>query len=53
MGKTLLCKHEDLKLIPDNQKKMDTVAHAGSPSTVLGARTRASLGLTDLVISAS
>lgn len=29
----LLCKHEDLKLIPDNQiEEDDTAAHAGSSS---------------------
>lgn len=37
--KRLLCKHEDLKLIPDNQKKM--IQWLMLAVLVLGVRTRA------------
>lgn len=46
----MLCKHEDLKLIPDNQKKM--IWWLMLAVLVLEVRTRASLGLADQFIPA-
>lgn len=46
----MLCKHEDLKLIPDNQKKM--IQWLMLAVLVPGVRTRASLVLADQFIPA-